>query len=704
MARLTGKFIVLLAFCAGTAWATPPHYSIERLGFYSGDYVASSGYVYSYPTYLNEQGQVAGTSARYSGAAANGQDVWLYTGSATILLGYTGAGYEKTDGYRRSEVVALNDQGHVLGNTDRYSGTSKQGEHTWLYNGTNTVRLGLTGPDYRTTSPARLLNNQGQVAGYTFRNDSDVGNDAWLYTGTDTIQVGFTGPGYEKSYNGHRASYVHALNNQGQVGGYSNRYSGNTYLGNDAWLYTGTSTIQLGFTGPGYERDDGYRSSGIRTLSDQGQAAGVSNRYSGSTALGVDAWLYTGTGYIGLGLTGPGYEQSNGYRVSTVVTKQNSLGQLAGHSTRYSGSTSLGNDAWLYNGAATIRLGLDGADYQKSDGHRESYIDALNDQGQVIGSSVRVIDGNFGEWGPGRGRDAWLYTGTSIIRLGFTSAGYETSDGTRNSRATALNDAGQAVGYSVRYGNTISEGRGQDAWFYDANLNQTFNLRASERPSDGFAYSNVRALSADGVAVGYYELYDQTTGASLGQRAFYFSLADGFQDLGPLVGDLTEAGWPNLAIAHSLNARGHIVGTGTFAGETGQAAYMLKPALQVQIDVEPWSTENLVRPDSTANISVAVLGHSQVSGDAFDFDVATIDPATLKLGPGEAPNIAVAPLYGDYDSDSNTDAAFVFKTQDTGIFCEDTEVTLTGATFSGMPFEGTDTITTTECEATGCHP
>ena len=57
------------------------------------------------------------------------------------------------------------------------------------------------------------------------------GNDAWLYTGTGTIQLGFTGAGYEQSNNGHRVSYVSALNNQGQVAGYSNRYSGVTYLG-----------------------------------------------------------------------------------------------------------------------------------------------------------------------------------------------------------------------------------------------------------------------------------------------------------------------------------------------------------------------------------------------------------------------------------------------------------------------------------------
>ena len=69
------------------------------------------------------------------------------------------------------------------------------------------------------------------------------------------------------------------------------------------------------------------------------------------------------------------------------------------------------------------------------------------------------------------------------------------SDGTRTSRATGLNDEGQVVGYSVRYGNAISDTRGQDAWFYDANLNQTINLTQSVRPSDGYALQQCASTS-----------------------------------------------------------------------------------------------------------------------------------------------------------------------------------------------------------------
>jgi len=124
----------------------------------------------------------------------------------------------------------------------------------------------------------------------------------------------------------------------------------------------------------------------------------------------------------------------------------------------------------------------------------------------------------------------------------------------------------------------------------------------------------------------------------------------------------------------------------------------------VEIDVDPWSAANTVRPDSNDTIIVAVMGSSTANGDATDFDVHQIDPGSLKLGIGEAPNIAVNPLYGDYDHDSNSDAAFAFKTQGTGIFCDDPDVNLQGETFGGDPFEGTGAIDTIECESGGCHP
>ena len=122
------------------------------------------------------------------------------------------------------------------------------------------------------------------------------------------------------------------------------------------------------------------------------------------------------------------------------------------------------------------------------------------------------------------------------------------------------------------------------------------------------------------------------------------------------------------------------------------------------IDVDPWKSVNEVQPDSEALLNVAVMGSNTANGDATDFDVTQVDPGTLKLGIGQAQNIAPAPFLADFDGDSNTDAAFLFETSNSGISCGDTDITLSGETFSGEFFIGADMISTIECVSGGCHP
>ena len=127
------------------------------------------------------------------------------------------------------------------------------------------------------------------------------------------------------------------------------------------------------------------------------------------------------------------------------------------------------------------------------------------------------------------------------------------------------------------------------------------------------------------------------------------------------------------------------------------------PPKVVEIDVTPWDVTNNLLPASNEPIPVAILGMSISSGDAEDFDATQIDITTVKLGLGEAPNIAV-PWVLDIDGDTETDVLVGFHTQDTGVFCGDTEISLIGETFTGDAFIGTDTIVTSECEDLGCHP
>lgn len=135
------------------------------------------------------------------------------------------------------------------------------------------------------------------------------------------------------------------------------------------------------------------------------------------------------------------------------------------------------------------------------------------------------------------------------------------------------------------------------------------------------------------------------------------------------------------------------------------AGASLEPEVtQVDIDIQPFDATNAVSPSSDNPIIVAVHSTSIGDGDAADFDATQVDATTLKFAIGEAPNVAVTPWVQDLDGDSDSDVMFAFRTQDTGIFCGDTEATLTGETYAGDAFTGTDSLTTTDCIDTGCHP
>jgi hypothetical protein len=133
------------------------------------------------------------------------------------------------------------------------------------------------------------------------------------------------------------------------------------------------------------------------------------------------------------------------------------------------------------------------------------------------------------------------------------------------------------------------------------------------------------------------------------------------------------------------------------------SAYQVKPRDVVVIDISPYSVINDIQPASNNPIIVTIYNTSVADGDDADFDAAQVQPTSVRFGIGEAQNTNGAwPL--DIEGDGDTDVQFIFNTQDTGILCGDTEVSLTGETFSGDQFIATDSITTDDCDSVGCHP
>ena len=125
--------------------------------------------------------------------------------------------------------------------------------------------------------------------------------------------------------------------------------------------------------------------------------------------------------------------------------------------------------------------------------------------------------------------------------------------------------------------------------------------------------------------------------------------------------------------------------------------------IAVATRVMPSSLTPEINPTSDDPIAVAVYGSAIANAEFDEFDATQIDSDTLRLGFGAAGNIAT-PNFDDLNGDQVTDAEFTFNTQDTGVLCGDTEVTLEGETYSGDHFTGIADIVTSGCDEQGCHP
>jgi len=114
-------------------------------------------------------------------------------------------------------------------------------------------------------------------------------------------------------------------------------------------------------------------------------------------------------------------------------------------------------------------------------------------------------------------------------------------------------------------------------------------------------------------------------------------------------------------------------------------------SFSVNIDIKPGSDLNPINPSSKGVIPVAVL-------TTDTFDAMTLDPDTITFGPDGA-ELAHPPGHvEDLDGDGDLDFLLHFRTQETGIQCVDTEVSLWGETLNGMSIEGSDSIVTVGCK------
>lgn len=119
------------------------------------------------------------------------------------------------------------------------------------------------------------------------------------------------------------------------------------------------------------------------------------------------------------------------------------------------------------------------------------------------------------------------------------------------------------------------------------------------------------------------------------------------------------------------------------------------PVLPVEIDIKPGNSANSINVRDQGLLPVAVL--SDVAFDAHD-----IDPRTVRLGGvglatrGPASTLKLAYSYEDINDDGDLDLVVFFRVQDlvaaNALTTSTTQLTLTANTYSGIPLEGSDSV------------
>ena len=575
-----------------------------RIGLTGEEFTSSNNRQYSSAFWINNNGYVAGLSALRGGDNRNGWGAWLYNGNSTVRIGLVDNIHRSLSG-QTTKVIGLSDSGYVIGTSIRrprsFSIIPPSGQSAWLYDGSNTRNIGLTDAehtglininstdDYRYSEVTRL-NNAGQAIGRSVRlngavTEDAIGYSAWLYSGGTTTRIGLTGAGYTRD-DDYKSSEALFLNEAGQTVGYSDRYTGSSSLGRNAWSYKDGITRIIGLTDAIHTRDDGYQYSLISGLNQRGSAIGSSWRYSGSDRSGSSAWIYKGGNTIEIGLTGPLYTNRLGLSTNYAVYL-NEADQVAGRAGRYDGAVN-GQSTWFYSGKSTVEIGLYDAEHTSELGTKRNDIIKMNEAGKVLGKANRY-NGTTAYQDQTLGQSIWLYNpGPGVTtRIGLTGMTYMRDDGYAFNSADKLNAASQVAGYAKRFEGGSAD-LGQTVWFYDTSTGTTYFNDFSIRPSDGYAFSTAEFLGEDGLMLGYYELFDASS-SLLGNRAFAFTIEDGFFDLGQQIsGDLASFDWEYLAQTFSADLTGSIVGTGKLSGVDGQAVYLLSETSAVPLPAAVW--------------------------------------------------------------------------------------------------------------------
>jgi hypothetical protein len=185
-----------------------------------------------------------------------------------------------------------------------------------------------------------LFSDSGNAIGHSRRfNGSDEfsGSSAWLYNGSETILLAPSGPEYLRN-DDYRVTTASRLTNSGFVGGTAVRV-GEGYSGEDAWVFNPNTQQMTSIVLS--TRSDGYSRSHVQYLSEDGVALGTYALYDENDALIGDRIFYFSPdeGAFDLeslvrgGLSAAGWDYLQGHQRTSVVIA-NEAGLITGAGRR----------------------------------------------------------------------------------------------------------------------------------------------------------------------------------------------------------------------------------------------------------------------------------------------------------------------------------------------------------------------------------
>lgn len=584
--------VALISSCAGPsslgAWA-PPFWSMQRLGLFGPDFVATTGEHITRVNFRDVEGHVAGESSKYSGGG--GVATWTWSKPAgTVRTGLLqGSEFTRTDGWQRSSNSALHESGRTSGISYRYVGSIEAGWATWVWDPMlGTIRTGLfTGSEFtradgykRSTNSQNPFNFEGRIVGQSERfngTSTDLGAACWTWdaqVGTQRIGL-FAGTEFTAS-DGTQYSEGWLQYGSDMIFGMSELYNGKppSILTPDAlWAWApAMETRRIGLLDPEFTGTNGDQHSAFTGGTTLNWAIGSSTRYSSGSGSG--AWVWNpemGTARIGL-FGSAEFMRSNGYQMDRArfITEGN---RVVGQTERFNGgSVLMGEASWMWHPeTGTRRIGLyEGPEYLRADNYQ--YSDAIvYESGNVGGVSGRYHGMNSA------GAAAWIWTPSNgTVRVGLFDSPEYTGQGDYQSSVSVFSNHRETwVGYSIRYEQGLLElGKASWVWTPATGTVRTGLTDGTEfTRSDGTQVSNTLLLNQQDRVTGISNRYSGTV--PTGNATWTWSVEAGTSRTGLFEGvEFTRNDGFQSSETEALTEPGFVVGKSSrYSGTANDLGY-----------------------------------------------------------------------------------------------------------------------------------